>query len=959
MSRRPSEPHKPTPSPGSRLDHVLRTGFEVGAGLGATAPCGTAPFYDVDEIGMFGDNPGDRAKPWPKAPSYSFGPLRTSRRARIAPAPEERRRANPNASDLEVVRESIAIQTEIIERIDREVQTLEVVTARQNDVEDDANKVENLIIQTNQSTLTDSDEPEWLKEAEVKLKTLTTTIDDMDAQIAELTNTIQDLVEQLKEEKRASNASIAALKEEVNTYKGLDAESKAMKDQLKKAIEDCESELDGLRHKTVELDECRKLSIAQRRRIEELERQKQSALERLFVSQNNAVRYRRQLEDMERDMEQMQRDNPQYRNQIAVQERRIQELQREKQTALERAMEGQASAKRYADQIRELEEEKDRMRNATDPQSMERIKLLEKRIGELEREKRDALERSVIAQTRAKQYNDKIAEMKDELENRLDNNDMDEPQTPGRERAYAEALEGMETLYEAAKEGDLKLVQKLLRRGVNPDDTTGSKYGSTALILASKKGHAAIVRALLDAGADVNHVNSKGNTALMRASRNGHVTIVEMLLAARANVNTVNNNGQTALMPASAKGHADVVAALLAANPPADANMANKIGVTALMIASDEGHADVVSALLAKGAKVNMAANDGYTALMYASYEGHIAIVAALLAADANVNQKDTFGVTALEIASAKGHTEIVEMLRATGVRSSTYPPPILNQNSSRGFSMDDLDEPQTPGRERAYAGALEGMDGVLFGAARDGDLGLVQKLLQRGVNPDDTTGSKYGNTPLMAASEKGHVAIVRALLDAGANVKHATNDGWTALYLASSSDNVAIVEMLLAAGASINKATDVGRTALMAASASGRTAIVVALLAVPGIAVNQANNEGRTALMYTSALSHGRTAIVELLLAAGADINQTNWLGWTALNEAAYSRNTAVVEMLTALGAQSVQIEDSSSSEEEDNTPSSSSSLQALRWAHNHYGPTPPPRGGWAVRTRRRHRRR
>ena len=73
------------------------------------------------------------------------------------------------------------------------------------------------------------------------------------------------------------------------------------------------------------------------------------------------------------------------------------------------------------------------------------------------------------------------------------------------------------------------------------------------LFEAAKKGDTATVRALLDAGADVN-ANDGGETVLMAAAVEGHIATVQALIAAGADVNATTNNGVTALMAAAMEG---------------------------------------------------------------------------------------------------------------------------------------------------------------------------------------------------------------------------------------------------------------------------------------------------------------------------------------------------------------------------------------------------------------------
>ena len=74
-----------------------------------------------------------------------------------------------------------------------------------------------------------------------------------------------------------------------------------------------------------------------------------------------------------------------------------------------------------------------------------------------------------------------------------------------------------------------------------------------ALIWANQEGHATILEALLQAGADVDKAANNGCTALMVASKKGHGAIVEALLKAGADVDKAADSGTTALMMASKK----------------------------------------------------------------------------------------------------------------------------------------------------------------------------------------------------------------------------------------------------------------------------------------------------------------------------------------------------------------------------------------------------------------------
>ena len=127
------------------------------------------------------------------------------------------------------------------------------------------------------------------------------------------------------------------------------------------------------------------------------------------------------------------------------------------------------------------------------------------------------------------------------------------------------------------------------------------------------------------------------------------------------------------------------------------------------------------------------------------------------------------------------------------------------------------------------------------------------------------------GSTPLHWAAHRDDLAKVDELIRGGANVNAANDLGATPLWAASLNGSVSLVSKLLAAGANPNVPLLSGETPLMVASRAGKPAVVQALLE-KGANPNARGTRGQTALMWAVTQKH--TDVVKVLLAGGADVH-------------------------------------------------------------------------------------
>lgn len=91
---------------------------------------------------------------------------------------------------------------------------------------------------------------------------------------------------------------------------------------------------------------------------------------------------------------------------------------------------------------------------------------------------------------------------------------------------------------------------------------------------------------------------------------------------------------------------------------------------------------------------------------------------------------------------------------------------------------------------------------------------------------------AEHGMTPLMRASKAGHTAFVIELLQAGASPHTQNGDGNHALWLACVGENPDTLDVLIRAGSALDHQNDNGATCVMYAASTGKHAVVEKLLA-------------------------------------------------------------------------------------------------------------------------------
>lgn len=461
------------------------------------------------------------------------------------------------------------------------------------------------------------------------------------------------------------------------------------------------------------------------------------------------------------------------------------------------------------------------------------------------------------------------------------------------------ALDG--SLVAAVNAKRLDLLKRLLTLGVPADDLRPGH--GTPLSAAVMDGHVEFVKCLIAAGADVNRKSPDGLSPLQSAVLWGHASIIGLLLKAKAAV------PDDLLIEAIGSEEPACVKVLL--EHGCDASRAPD-GLPPLFHAIGGKSAKMVDLLIAAGADVNARVApkagkkklparsplsgkrvpEGMTPLMLAAHNGSEKIVAALLAAGADPQAVDQKQQTASDYASNRGQTAIVKALAARGAASKVAPSKMHSQAMLRAIVKGD------------EAGA--------------------KKSLAAGADPD--TADKYGTAALSHAAQKGMADLVRKLLAAGAKPDHVGKpDGIPALRQAAIRENAEIVRLLIGAGANCKPRWQPGSipaderntvylsysTPLHDAAAYGRAENVDLLLAA-GADINAADEHNVTPLL--AAVNHRQMQVVAQLLAAGAKVRPDDepWLAPYRFAEAAKSK--AIRQLRDAVskvvGSQPIEVE-------------------------------------------------
>ncbi|MBO6765404.1 ankyrin repeat domain-containing protein [Maricaulis sp.] len=490
---------------------------------------------------------------------------------------------------------------------------------------------------------------------------------------------------------------------------------------------------------------------------------------------------------------------------------------------------------------------------------------------------------------------------------------------------------------------------------VRPDVPPGTPE---PIIVPVGEGNEAGAFAVLDAGYRSHFSSAEGDTMIRRAVMSGMPGLIHRLIAEGHAVNVTGPDGYPLLISAVNGGRADIVSVLLDAG--ADPNARGTAEGAPLHLAALRGSADLIPLLVAAGARIDEIMTPGtrpYSPLMIAAMQGRFDAVRALVAAGADPAIRASRG-TAADYARANGHVEIADYLDGLVPEQ-----PLVLDVSRIDDYFDDVEDLITAsavvshGFERVATASITSSDPRILEVIEQPDLPLIEwmsreappqsalidfRAVARGVGEVTLTVSvtdRDGNTisaqrrvgagrkldsiaediaqsarefdgegirrSLAGAPRAWHsrlLAVCASGFGSGDSCPDTTTGGFAIYHMAFSGD-VSVLQILRESGARLNYVSrEDGGSPLHAAVLGGHAGTVDWLLNA-GADPDALTPSGNSAIVVAAA--HNNLALVQRLLAAGADPNRgTLQDGTSALHHAAIHNNRAMIDALLNAGA-------------------------------------------------------
>jgi ankyrin repeat protein len=359
------------------------------------------------------------------------------------------------------------------------------------------------------------------------------------------------------------------------------------------------------------------------------------------------------------------------------------------------------------------------------------------------------------------------------------------------------------------------IVERMLD-SISDVDGDRSDDGSTLMHVAVHYRASHLVDILLEKGADINAKDKSDHTPFLLAHQSKR-HFLDFLVTRGADPFAVNEEGQGVLHLAAIHGNTEAIDSLLdldlAEGEAFEIDAVDHLGHTALISAIAASKEEAALHLLEYGAAtISRTTDKGRIVLHYAARASMHRIVEKLVADSSSVNTQDDKGWTPLALACTASSPTLIRFLLSQGAD-----PEIPNHAGDRPIHIA-LKRPLHRGpRDRRWGDpALElinlGVDITaadaeghkpLYLAAQFHNLSAARLLLAKSASPKEV--DNKGQTPLSVCSSP---KIAEALIEAGANINHVEDNGYTPLHHAVDGCWVKTFKVLVDAGADLHAKT-------------------------------------------------------------------------------------------------------------------------------------------------------